>query len=233
VTSDGETAVASGGAPTASPPAGSGATIWGFLKVLGKIAVILLVLGAVLFAWVVWQLQQSYPAPKGVPAPVSWTTRDVSIVAEQPEVTGRLTLNATTIPTTGLRVGVNAGVPSLADASSAPEGTAPEPSSAPDALIRGPVVRLTATTSSVSRSCVAPCELELPADFASDSEMFHMEIVIRLELGGDLAGLNEAVRIGVAGGVTARPGGQLPTTLTVDLVLDDAPAPSAPAPSAT
>lgn len=211
--------------PSASAPPATRSAIWGSLGCLVKAGLVGAVLAGLLFAWVVFQLQNAYPAPHAVPAGVVWTLGDVVLSAEHPVVTGRLTIEASTIPTTG-RVGVNAAVPSFSGAEPGRGTTPPDASLAPGMAITGPLVRLTATGSGEPSSCVAPCELELPNDFACSNGPCRMVIEIRVELAGEGTVAGQAVTLQIAGGISAGLGAQMSDTLEAELVLGAATIPS-------
>jgi hypothetical protein len=185
----------------------------GCLRTLATIALVGAGLAVLAFVGLVIILQQSFKPAQAVPAPVAWTSHEAVLSADVPEIHGRLTLATTAAPATTLRVGVNAGVPS----SDVHE---------PGAVLSGPVVLLTATASSATRSCVAPCELEMSSTFACSSGRCQITIDITLELVGDGAGLGGGVTVGVAGGTTGKLDSRLPEGLTVDVTLDDTPTPS-------
>ena len=209
------------------PPAKTGPTLWGIVKVLGKIGLVLAVLAGLAFAWAVFQFQRAYPEPRGVPAPVAWTTRDVILSAATPVVAGRLTVEGSTIPVTG-RVGVNAAVPSFAGEPVGGNATAPATSLTPADAIVGPAVRLTATLQGNPQTCVAPCELVVPANLGCSNGPCGTTIEVRLELVGESAATGRVVMLQLAGGLTAQLDSKMPTNLRVNLVLD---ATSVPSPS--
>jgi hypothetical protein len=206
------------------PPA-TRPTIRGFLGCLAKAGLLLAVLAGLLFAWVVFQLQNAYPAPRGAPAAAVWTLGDVVLSAEHPVVTGRLTIEGSTIPTTG-RVGVNALVPSFSGAMPGDGTTPPNTSLAPGMAITGPLVRLSATGSGEPSSCVAPCELELPSAFACNNGPCRMVVEISVELVSAGTAVSQLVTLEIAGGLTAGLDAQMPATLKAELNVDATSVPS-------
>ena len=192
-----------------------GGVLWILLKigfVLGILAVFALILLAIWF-------RQQFPEPKGVPAPIAWTTQEVVLSAESRLLEGRLTL--TTRPgVTGVQtVGVNAGVPT---------SRAGQPPAEPGDIISTPAARLTATSvgdANPSRSCLAPCELDMPVAFACTATGCEMVVEIRVELLGGVA--DGDVTLGIAGGLNASTESRVLEGLTVDLVIDATAAPAA------
>jgi hypothetical protein len=185
----------------------------GCLRTLATIALVGAGLAVLAFVGLVIILQQSFKPAHAVPAPVAWMSHEAVLSADVPEIHGRLTLATTAAPATTLRVGVNAGVPSTEVHE-------------PGAVLSGPVVLLTATASSATRSCVAPCELEMSSTFACTSGRCQITIDITLELVGDGAGLGGAVTVAIAGGTTGKLDSRLPEGLKVDVTLGVTPNPS-------
>lgn len=212
----GEQLPAAGPAP---PAPRSGMTMGGVLRFVGKVALVLGVLAALLVTWVYFQLRNSFPEPHAVAANASWTSWEVTMPADRAHIEGQVRLDATGVPTGGLRIGLNAAVPSFAEDPGGAGG-------APDVL-RGPAVRVTATTVDGPRSCFAPCELLARADFSCSDGACRMTIDVRLDLVGDPSAAGGDVELRLAGGMTAEAEGRLPATLTVDLVLDGASVPGA------
>ncbi len=215
-------------APGASvaPQASHASPVWRVLVALGKIAAILAVLASIAFVWLWYTLQNAFEAPEGVSAPVAWVSGDVRLSPDQSIVHGRLTLTATSVRSSDFRVGVNAGVPSH-EAAGPSRSAAPSSSPAPGAILLGPLTRLTATTSgSSARSCLAPCELQLPSSIECSSGSCRAEIDIAIELVGD-GGLGGVVSVDISGGGTARLEQRLPDGFRVELVIDGVPVPAA------
>ena len=193
-----------------------GGVLWTLLKigvVLGIVAVVGLILLGIWF-------RQQFPEPKGVPASIAWADHEVVLSAESRVLEGRLTL--TTRPGVGgvQTVGVNAGVPTR---------RAGEVPAEPGALISSPAARLTAASdgdSSQSRSCLAPCELDVPVAFVCTATGCEMVVEIRVELLGG-AGTDGVVALGIAGGLNASPESRVVEGLVVDLAIDGAAAPDA------
>ena len=212
--------------PSMGPPRGGAASrSRGCLRSVGTIGLIVAGLGVLAFVWLWITLQQAFPAPKSVPAPVAWTSEEVVLSDDRSVAHGRLTLTASAAPRTGLRVGLNAGVPSTA-ATARPSGSTlagPSESTAPAALLSGAHVRLTATAASgAPQSCIAPCELQLPSAFECESGTCTTVFDVTVELMADGAGIGRAVTLDVAGGATAPLDKGLPDGLVVDLEVDGA-----------
>jgi hypothetical protein len=192
-----------------------GAVVWTILKI-GFVLGILAVLG--LIGLGIW-FQQQFPEPKGIPAPIAWTTQEVVLSAESRVLEGRLTL--TTRPGgSGVRtVGVNVGVPTRQ-----PGGLPVEPGD----IISSPAARLTATSvgqSNPSRSCLAPCELEVPVSFACTATGCEMVVDITVELLVRVGGADPDVTVGIAGGLTASAESRVLEGLVVDLAIEGSTAP--------
>jgi hypothetical protein len=198
------------------------------LVLLGKVAAVLAVLAIVCFILLWYTLQQSFRAPEGVAAPVSWVSQRVLLSAERPLVRGSLTLTATSSRTGDLRIGVNAGTPSssASDASSEPASADPGSSPGPGAILLGPLTRLTATvagTGGSGQSCLAPCELQL-SSLDCTAGTCRSEFVITVELVEDRVG--GVVAIDISGGASARIDQRLPDGLEVELAVGDLPVPA-------
>lgn len=194
-----------------------GGVLWTLLKigfVLGILAVAALILLAIWF-------RQQFPEPRGVPAPIAWTTREVVLSAESRVLEGRLSL--TTRPgVTGVQtVGVNAGVPT---------SRAGELPAEPGDIISSPAARLTATSvgdSNPSRSCFAPCELEVPVAFECTATGCQMVVDIRVELLGGADDVEGDVALAIAGGLNASAESRALEGLIVDLAIVGPAAPEA------
>lgn len=195
------------------------AVLWTLLKVAFVLG-ILAVLGVIALG--IW-FQQQFPEPRGVPAPVAWTAREVVLSDASRVFDGRLTL--TSAPGgngSGVRaVGVNAGVPTrrLGD-----------PGAEPGDIISSPAARLTATSAgemNQSRSCLAPCELELPPAFVCTATGCEMVVDITVELLGGVGGTNPGVTVEIAGGLTASAESRVLEGLIVDLAIEGSVAPEA------
>ena len=208
--------------PPAEPPQPpkAGLTVWDVVKGLLKVALVLAGLAVALFIFIVWQLQQAYPAPHPVSAAVSWTTADVVLSPASPIVTGRLTIEGASFPVSA-RVGLTVAVPQFSD------GAPGDPSLAPGLAITGPVVRLSAPIDPQPRTCTAPCELQVPTDIVCDGGPCHVTVEFRLELAAG-AGMPEGqVIFRIAGGLTAQPDSHLADDLGAKLILDSPAAPAA------
>jgi hypothetical protein len=216
-----------GGETLPAPPQrdGSASRARGCLRIVGRLGLILAGLTVLAFVALYITLEQTFKAPQPVLAPVAWTSRDVVLSPDRPIVHGRLTLTAREAPKTDLRVGVNAGVPST-EAVSSPSGsaaTSPSVDAGPAALLAGPSVRLTAATAAgTPRSCLAPCELQLPSEFECGSGTCRIDFDVTVELMSDSLGIGGSVTLGVAGGATAPLDERLPDRLVIDLALDGA-----------
>lgn len=194
-----------------------GGVLWTLLRI-GFVLGILAVLG--LIALGIW-FRQQFPEPKGVPAPIAWTTQEVVLSAESRVLEGRLTL--TTRPgVTGVQtVGVNAGVPT---------SRAGELPAEPGDIISSPAARLTATSvgdASPARSCLAPCELDVPVAFDCTATGCEMVVDIRVELLGGADDMGGDVAMAIAGGLNASAESRVLEGLNVDLAIDGAAAPDA------
>jgi hypothetical protein len=217
-------------APASAAPRGTAAgatrhsnrSTAGFLSAvlwtLMKIAFVLGVIGVIGFIALALWIQGQFPAPKGVPAPVAWTTQQVVLSHEAPILEGRLTLTTTAAGSTdSLRVGVNAGVASAGTSSVDAD---------PRAILAGPAARLTASAPASlnpARSCLAPCELDVPEAFACSAERCEMTVDVTIELvRGDLDG---EVHLPIAGGLTAPVDSPLLKGLIVDFAIGDATTP--------
>lgn len=166
-------------------------TLGGVLRTIGKIALILVVFAFVGLILIYVQLQNSFRAPRAIPAGTVWTTTTVSLSRDHTVAQGRLTLGGGTVPTGRVRVGLNAGVPSV-----------PSASAAPGAILAGPLVRLSYTIAGVASTCFAPCELVLPTAFECTSSSCTLEVRFTIELGGGDS-TRGAVSVSIAGGATA------------------------------
>ena len=211
-----------------SPRGGATRRPPGCLRIVGTIGVIVAGVGVLGFVWLWITLQQAFPAPKAVPAPIAWTSEDVVLSDDRTVAHGRLTLTASAAPSSNVRVGLNAGVPST-DATVRPSSsgpTGPSESTAPAALISGAVVRLTASNGSgAPQSCFAPCELQLPWAFDCESGVCSTAFDVTVDLISDSAGSGGSVTLNVAGGATAPLDQRLPDGLVVDLEVQGAVAP--------
>ena len=193
---------------------GAGGVVWSVVSIVLKIAVVLAILAVVGFVAFAWWIQQSYPAPKGVAAPVDWSSQTVVLGPDHQVVTGQLTIEAPLFPAEA-RIGLSVGAPSIRAASAAP-----------GAVLAGPAVRLSATSSGSTISCVAPCALQLGPP-ACSSGSCRMATSVKLELDGDATLLSGPVTLQVAGGVSLPLDEHLPDGLAVDLALEGATAPGA------
>lgn len=202
------------GAPTPASPRGAGSVVWSVVSVLLKIALVLAILAVVGFIGFAWWIQQSYPAPKGVAAPVDWSSQTVVLGPDRQVVTGQLMIQAALFPAEA-RVGVSVGAPSIRAASAAP-----------GAVLAGPAVRLSATTSGSTISCLAPCALQLGPPACSAGSC-RMATSVKLEIDGDPELLSGPVTLQIAGGVSLPLDERLPDGLAVDLALEGATVPSA------
>jgi len=185
-------------------------TVWRFVVTFLKIVLVLGILAAIFFAWVVWQFSQSMPEVHPVPAPVSWVTRDVVLSAEEPVVRGQLVLTARSVPTEPLRIGVNAGAPTA------------EPMASPGAILAGPSVRIATEVGQGQDDCFAPCELQVRPEWDCDPGDCRLVATFSLGLSVDTAGAFGPVTIGIAGGITASLEDELPPGIqaTLELVGD-------------
>ena len=190
-------------------------TIWGFVRTLLKIALVLAILVAVFAVWAVWQISQSYPPIHPVPAPVAWVARDVLLSAEEPVVRGQLVLTARSVPTNTLRIGVNTGAPTA------------EPMAAPGAILAGPSVRMATDAGQGQDACFAPCELQLQPAWDCDPGDCRMVASFSLLLSVDTAGAFGPVTIGIAGGISANLEDELPPGIRASLELGGDVAPGA------
>lgn len=194
-----------------------GGVLWILLKigfVLGILAVLALVLLAIWF-------RQQFPEPRGVPAPIAWKNQEVVLSAEFPVLEGRLALTARPGVSGVQMVGVNVGVPTR---------KAGELPAEPGDVISSPAARLTATSvgdANPSRSCLAPCELDVPVAFACTATGCEMVVDIRVELLGGADPANGDVALGIAGGLNASTESRVFEGLVVDLAIDRAAAPEA------
>lgn len=203
------------GEPAAPASSGTiGGVVWSVVSILLKLALALAILAVVGFTGLAWWIQQSYPAPKGVAAPVDWSSQTVVLGPEHQVVTGQLTIEAHLFPAEA-RVGLSVGAPSIRAASAAP-----------GAVLAGPAVRLSATTSGTTISCLAPCALQLGPPACSAGSC-RMATSMKLELDGDATLLSGPVTLQVAGGMSLPLDERLPDGLAVDLALEGATAPSA------
>ena len=215
--------------PTGAAPAGAGGatrdpkrSTAGFVSALlwtvMKIGFVLGVIGVIGFIALALWIRGQFPAPKGVPAPVAWTTREVVLSPEAPILEGRLTLTTTTPGSPdSLRVGVNAGV------AAAGAGTV---DADPRAILTGPAVRLTASapgTLNPARTCLAPCELDVPEAFVCSAGECEMTVDVTVELVGGAA--DGDVNVPIAGGLTAPIDLPLLEGLVVDLAIGGAATP--------
>ena len=190
-------------------------TIWRFVGPLLKILFVLGILAAVFAAWVVWQIGQSFPEVRPVPAPVAWVTRHVLLSEDAPAVRGRLVLTATSAPSQYLRVGVNAGAPAASAIAS------------PDALLSGPTVRIETDAGMGLDSCFAPCELQIRPAWSCDPSGCRLVAAFSLELPADTGAMAGVVSIEIAGGATGTLDDELPPNLQATLELDGDLAPGA------
>lgn len=196
-----------------------GAALWTLLKIAFVLG-ILAILGLIAFG--IW-FQQQFPQPKGVPAPIAWTAREVVLSSESRVLEGRLTL--TTGPGgngSGVRaVGVNAGVPTEQAGGMAAElGDA----------FSSPAARLTATSAgetSETRSCLAPCELQLSPSFVCTAAGCEMVVGVTVELLAGPGDTDTDVTLGVAGGLTASAESRVLEGLVVDLAIEGSVPPEA------
>ena len=204
-------------APSPGAPAstkGVGSLVWSVLTVLIKIALVLAALAVVGFMFLAWWIGQSYPAPKGVAAPVQWASQTVVLGPERRVVSGQLTIEVPAFPVEA-RAGVSAGAPSI-----------PAASAAPGDVLAGPAVRLSATSAGSTISCVAPCALQLSPPECGAAAC-RLTATVTLELRVDAEPIAGAVRIDVAGGLSMPLDERLPDGLAVDLALEGATAPDA------
>ena len=181
------------------------------LRLIAQIGLVLGIVGAVLFGVAAITISNSMgKPPHATTAPVAWATRQVQLSGEHAVVTGRITLEARSIPT-DFRVGVNAGVPSIGDL-------------APGAALSGPVVRLEATAAGHAASCVAPCELGLASAFecaaSSETGGCRMQIDVTVELLAPLDPSGGRVTLTISGGLTGRDAQALATPFTVVVSID-------------
>jgi hypothetical protein len=192
-------------------------TVWRFVVTFLKIVLVLGILAAIFFAWVVWQVSQSMPEVHPVTAPVSWVTRDVVLSAEEPLVRGQLVLTATSVPTEPLQIGVNAGAPSA------------EPMAPPGAILAGPTVRIATDVGQGQGQgdCFAPCELHIAPAWSCDPGDCRMVAMFSLGLSVDTIEAFGPVTIGIAGGVTASLEDGLPPGIQATLELSSDIAPGA------
>lgn len=194
-----------------------GGVLWILLKigfVLGILAVLALILLAIWF-------RQQFPEPKGVPATIAWKSQEVVLSAESRFLEGRLTLSARPGISGVQTVGVNVGIPTR---------QAGELPAEPGDVISSPAARLTARSvgdANPSRSCLAPCELDVPVAFACTATGCEMVVDIRVELLGDADGAGGEVTLGIAGGLNASTESRVLEGLVVDLAVDGALAPEA------
>jgi hypothetical protein len=194
--------------PSTSPPKPR-SLLGTLLRIVLVVLGVLLILGTGLFALVVVSLNNMGKAPTSTDAAVAWRATTIKLADDQPKVGGRTTLSAPSVPGTGVRVGVNAGVPT-SDAT------------APGALLSGPVVRLTAHAIGDSRepvSCIAPCELTLPQAFDCSSDGCRMGIDVTVELLPAAAADGRHVTLDVSAGISGNPAYPLATSFTVDFGL--------------
>ena len=190
-------------------------TFWRYLWILVKLLLVLGLLGAILFAFVVWQISQAFPEIHAVPAPVAWVSRDVALSAEEPAARGRLVLTAPSAPSGAVRIGISAGAPG-ADA-----GTAP------GVLLTGPRVLIRTELPYNQDSCYAPCELQIRPTWDCEPNGCRLVADVWLELQADTNPVAGLVTIGIAGGVTADLVGGLPSGIQTTLELDGDVAPGA------
>lgn len=207
-----------------SPPRG-GASRPGCLRTVGTVGLILAGLGVAVVIWLWISLQQAFPTPQAVSAPVAWTSQQVVLSDDRSFVHGRLTLTARATPGADLRVGVNAGAPST-DVTARPSGAGDTTSSAtlaPAVLLSGPLVQLTvADASGAPQSCFAPCELQLPSSFECESGTCGTGFNVTVALITGRVGIGGSVTLDVAGGATAPLDERLPDGLVVDLEVESA-----------
>lgn len=195
-----------------------GTVLWTLLKVAFVLGV-LAVLGFIALG--IW-LRQQFPEPRGVPAPMAWTSHEVVLSTQSGALEGRLTLTTAPGRSAGARtVGVNAGVPRRAAGALAGE---------PGDIISLPAARLTATTvgeSASTRSCLAPCELEMPVSFVCTATDCQMAVDVTVELLAAGAGESGDVMIGIAGGLMAFAESVVLDGLVVNLAIGGSVAPEA------
>ena len=187
----------------------------GVLVVLLKIGLVVVGLGVLAVGGLVILVVSNQPkAPAAVPAHVAWATHEVALSGDKPVARGRISLSATGIPAKRFQVGVNAGVPSVADAS-------------PGAALAGPVARLSASAGSGTVvSCFAPCELEVPESFDCDPGLCRMDIDVTVELLPSASGSTGAVSLSISGGVTGSVQTPLAAPFTIGVIFDDPVGPS-------
>jgi hypothetical protein len=209
-----------GAAPgAAGPPVRRRSTAWGCVVTILQVLLALSVVVGILGAIAVYQLNQSYRAPHATPAGVTWATEEVVLPGGASLVVGRVTFEVTGLPTNGVRLGLSAAVPSFSGAAATPGG-----STSGDAgfAIDGPLVRLTSTQSGSPRTCMAPCELEIPADFECHDGACRMVLEVSLELVDTGAAGDRAVSLSIGGGVAPGPGAPPPQAVSVDLSFNPA-----------
>lgn len=213
------------------PPRDDSSPRLGCLRVAGKVALVLGGLAALAFVALYITLQQAFKAPQAVAPPIAWTSRDIVLLPDRPVLIGQLTLTAKGPPTTDLRVGLNAGVPSATAVVPSGSGAAiPSVSAAPPApaaLLAGPSVRVSVTTAGgTPQSCFAPCELQLSSQFDCESGTCRITFEVTVEREGETERMLGPVTVGISGGATAPLTERLPVGLDVDLALDSSTVPS-------
>lgn len=201
----------------APPPARRRSGAWGCVVTLLQIALVLSVIGGLVVAFGVWQLQQSYRAPHATPAGVTWVSQRVEIDPSAAVVTGRVTMDVTGLPTAGVRVGVNAAAPAFTGVVAPPSASGNEP-----IAIGGPLVRLALVSADAPQSCIAPCELGPRPDFDCKNGTCRMVLEITLELVASNGAVGGPISITVSGGVSPGQGAPPPASASVDLSFDPA-----------
>jgi hypothetical protein len=187
-----------------------------------QIALVLAIVGGLVIAFGIWQLQQSYRAPHATPAGVTWSAEQVALPGDGSLVSGRVTIDVTGLPTAGVLVGLSAAAPRFSGALET--GTASSPGNAVIA-IGGPLVRVTATAPGTPRGCVAPCELQIPADFQCNDGSCRMVVEVSLELVDTGVGTGGAVSLEIGGGVGPLPPAPPPASAMIEISFEPAASP--------
>jgi hypothetical protein len=198
----------------ASDPAPRRGDPWGWARVLAKIALAIVILGILLLTALYLMLMSSMPkAPTSTVAPVAWASEVIELSPDATVVHGRITLTMVSIPSTGFRVGVNAGVPSVTDQS-------------PAAALSGPAVRVSAEPApGTNSSCFAPCELQVAEAFDCGSDGCRMVMDVTIELVPTATGSAKPVTLTVSSGLTGTSAKPLASPFDIDLAFEPAAAP--------
>jgi hypothetical protein len=175
---------------------------------------IALALGALTVLLLPGYLSGLSPREHPVPAPVRSVSRQVSLSAVQPTVTGKVTIRFAHdgSPPGTLSLGVSLGMPRVTG----------EPSASSQTLFSDPLVRLTLLDQS-SETCGGPCELQL--DQGACVTLCALVYPIRLELVDGQGFSGGHVEAQVTAAASQYIDRQLPDDLVIDLTFD-APAPS-------